>query len=369
MRRLLLLTFASLLLSAVACNDATSPRSASGLAVSTPRFSIAPGSGTWTTKAPMPTARTGVVTGVIAGQLYVAAGIPSAVEVYDPSLDTWTSRAPIPTNRPYASAGVIDGKLYVVGGCTFSCSPGGTTNVLEVYDPSTNTWTSAAPMPTARAGLATGVIGGKLYAAGGFQYCAGPCPIYNTLEVYDPATNTWTTKAPMPTARAQMGGSVINGELHLVGGTTNGGASGALATLEIYDPSADAWTTNAPMPTPRYALGAGEMNGILYAVSGNVTGEVGVNTVEAYDAATATWTTVAPIPTVRYVPQAESINGVLYVVGAGAGSLPSATLEAFTLTPASTDDCKDSGWMNFTRADGSVFRNQGDCIQFVNTGR
>ena len=31
--------------------------------------------------------------------------------------------------------------------------------------------------------------------------------------------------------------------------------------------------------------------------------------------------------------------------------------------------CKNDGWQQFTRADGSIFTNQGDCIQFVNTGK
>lgn len=37
--------------------------------------------------------------------------------------------------------------------------------------------------------------------------------------------------------------------------------------------------------------------------------------------------------------------------------------------PAVADDCKNGGWQVVSRPDGSSFRNQGDCIQFVNTGR
>ena len=33
------------------------------------------------------------------------------------------------------------------------------------------------------------------------------------------------------------------------------------------------------------------------------------------------------------------------------------------------DGCKDGGWASVSRGDGSRFRNQGDCIQFVLTGR
>jgi hypothetical protein len=38
-------------------------------------------------------------------------------------------------------------------------------------------------------------------------------------------------------------------------------------------------------------------------------------------------------------------------------------------TPETKADCKKGGWENLYRADGSTFMNQGDCIQYVNTGK
>ena len=40
-----------------------------------------------------------------------------------------------------------------------------------------------------------------------------------------------------------------------------------------------------------------------------------------------------------------------------------------SLPPATADQCKKNGWQGFTRANGSSFKNQGDCIQYVNTGK
>jgi YVTN family beta-propeller protein len=37
--------------------------------------------------------------------------------------------------------------------------------------------------------------------------------------------------------------------------------------------------------------------------------------------------------------------------------------------PTTAADCKNDGWLSLTRSDGSSFKNQGDCIQFVNTGK
>jgi Right handed beta helix region len=37
--------------------------------------------------------------------------------------------------------------------------------------------------------------------------------------------------------------------------------------------------------------------------------------------------------------------------------------------PANKDQCKDGGWQTLFRANGTGFKNQGDCIQYVNTGK
>ena len=37
--------------------------------------------------------------------------------------------------------------------------------------------------------------------------------------------------------------------------------------------------------------------------------------------------------------------------------------------PEVKDDCKNGGWINLFRADDSSFKNEGDCIQYVNTGK
>jgi len=118
-------------------------------------------------------------------------------------------------------------------------------------------------MPTARTVLGVGVVNGILYAVGGIS-AAAPQGV-STVEAYDPTTDTWTTKAPMPTPRNSLTIGVMNGILYAVGG---GNSSGFLGTVEAYDPSADTWTTETSMPTARAGLEAGVVNGTLYAVGG-----------------------------------------------------------------------------------------------------
>jgi hypothetical protein len=183
-----------------------------------------------------------------------------------------------------------------------------------------NVWTTKAPMPTARGAFGVGVVNGILYAVGGFNSIS----ILGTLEAYDPITNTWTTMAPMPTARDLLGVGVVNGILYAVGGyTANGGDQ--VATVEAYDPATNSWTTKAPMPAARGELAVGVANGILYAIGG-FTGGSYVGTVEAYDPTTNSWTTKASMRTARGSFNIGVVNGVLYAIGGFGGP---AAVEAY----------------------------------------
>jgi N-acetylneuraminic acid mutarotase len=84
-------------------------------------------------------------------------------------------------------------------------------------------------MPYAREQLASGVINGRLYAVGGVD---GQNPM-NTNSAYNPATNTWTTKAATTTARFDLAPGVVGGRFYAVGGADCGGA---LNTVEVFNP-------------------------------------------------------------------------------------------------------------------------------------
>jgi N-acetylneuraminic acid mutarotase len=85
--------------------------------------------------------------------------------------------------------------------------------------------------------------------------------------MYDPATNTWFTRAQMPTPRMETRGAAIAGRFYVVGGRS---ASGSLYrdAVEAYDPVANSWSTRADMIAPRAGFGVGAVNGILYVVGG-----------------------------------------------------------------------------------------------------
>jgi hypothetical protein len=276
--------------------------------------------GVWVTKTPMPVPRSHVMAAGIEGKFYVAGGIntPASgftpldlLELYDPVTDAWITKAPMHDARDAAGSAVIGNKLYVAGGQ----SAAGDTATLEVYDPVTDAWTTKASMPTARRWPAVEAIGGLLYVVGGTRDIPGPVAVFATLEVYDPASDTWTAKASLPAPRHSMASGVIDGKLYLAGGFNV--ADAAVATLLIYDPATNTWAEKSPMPTARGFPAGAVLNGQLYVVTGIASfNSPPLQTVEVYDPTADQWRDEAPIPTGRdRLGEVGVIDGRVYVAG------------------------------------------------------
>ena len=203
-------------------------------------YSLAPATETqWTVRTAMPAARArgAAVSAMIAGKLYVAGGYRMGgavdlVDVYDPATDTWTALAALPATRDHACGGAIDGELIVAGGRTSQNAP-----LPDVWSfaPGTNTWTARPPMPTGRGGTGCGVIAGALYVTGGEGNSAAPSGVFPQVEAFTPATNTWQQLAEMPEPRHGVGGAVWDGALYLCGGANRAGF-GAIASTVVFRP-------------------------------------------------------------------------------------------------------------------------------------
>jgi N-acetylneuraminic acid mutarotase len=178
-------------------------------------------------------------------------------------------------------------------------------------------WTSLAPMPTARHAVGLAAVGGRLYAIGGF----GASGQLGTNEEYDPATNTWRSRNPLPSTPTDFGGTnaaVVNDTIYMIGGNASGFCT---SLVRAYHPATDTWSTKAPMPTPRCHLAVVALNGLIYAIGGtNTQGSLNYTTVEVYNPATNSWTTVAPMLTGRSLLAAGVANGRIHAFGGSGGS-------------------------------------------------
>ncbi|ODS41139.1 MAG: hypothetical protein A7315_02135 [Candidatus Altiarchaeales archaeon WOR_SM1_79] len=235
-------------------------------------------------------------------------GIKDVTVTLDISI--WTKMTDMPTARLGLGTALVDGKIYAIGGLRTEIQP---LSTVEVYDPTTNTWTEKTHMPTARGTFGCAVVDGKIYAIGG-----GVTGSYNlsTVQMYDPATDTWTRKASMPTPRSCVAASTVNGKIYVIGGTK--GESGILAgisTVEEYDPATDTWTRKKDMPTPRWSLGTCVVDGMIYAIGGNIQYPNIASAVEVYDPSTDNWTKKTSMPTARYSLATSSVNGTIFAFG------------------------------------------------------
>lgn len=177
----------------------------------------------WSTKTPMPSSRGIAVVGVIDGKLYVAGGggpnyvESNVLEVYDPNTDGWETKQPLPITLAGAMGAVVDGKLYALGGSSGNLNNAVLDKVFR-YDPIADSWSEVAPMPTSRLFGGAGVIDGKIYVAGGSNYGG----LISTVDVYDPTSNTWTTlSSPLPTPRYFQATAVVGRTLYVAGGVVD----------------------------------------------------------------------------------------------------------------------------------------------------
>ncbi|VFV29104.1 kelch-like protein 2 isoform 2 [Lynx pardinus] len=157
----------------------------------------------------------------------------SSVEAYNIKSNEWFHVAPMNTRRSSVGVGVVGGLLYAVGG--YDGASRQCLSTVECYNATTNEWTYIAEMSTRRSGAGVGVLNNLLYAVGGHD---GPL-VRKSVEVYDPTTNTWRQVADMNMCRRNAGVCAVNGLLYVVGGDDG---SCNLASVEYYNPTTDKWT-------------------------------------------------------------------------------------------------------------------------------
>ncbi|MEM7203553.1 MAG: kelch repeat-containing protein [Planctomycetota bacterium] len=227
----------------------------------------------------------------------------------------WEFRPSLAIARQEVGAAVLDGKVYVAGGI-LAGTPVRFTPTVEVYDPATQTWSSIADLPTSLHHFGMATVGGKLYVIGGYVTTfTGTDACYS----WDPATGIWTSIADLPQPRGALVAAAIGGKIYAAGGVHP--TRGVVGDLTEYDPATDTWRTLPPMPTPREHLSAASLGGLFYAAGGRAGGRL-FNELEAYDPTTNVWTSLRPMPTARGGNGAATLAGKLIVIGGEGSGLP-----------------------------------------------
>jgi N-acetylneuraminic acid mutarotase len=223
--------------------------------------------------------------------LLSGAVISNPVSEANTVIEPWVSKEHMLTARTSLGAAEVNGKIYAIGG--FS-----DLNNTEEYDPITNTWTIKAAMPTPRFSFAIVAYQSKIYCIGGLTGRGAPfsSSVTGAIEVYDPVTNTWETKKPMPTPRANFQANVVDDQIYLIGGIT-GGPNSAVSTNQVYDPASEKWETKESMPYPVASFSSTVVGNKIYVLGGqgNSDDPRNIDVTQIYDATTDSWTIGTPM--------------------------------------------------------------------------
>lgn len=258
----------------------------------------------WIPKTPMPTPRTGFGVAEAGGKIYVLGGalagsgaLSDLVEVYDPGTDRWSTGVPLPTpGGGYATS--VNGKIYLTSG----------SSNLE-FDPVTEVWSTKSS--TSLPGLAgVAVLDGKVLVLGGRGF--GDPDDSSSVEVYNVSADDWSAGVPLPTARQQLRGASLAGKAYAIGGYEDTAhVSPYLQEIDEFDPGTGLWTPKAPMSVARARFGCTVAAGQIFSIGGENFWYQ--DSVEAFDPSDGAWHSKTPLPTPLSNIEAQSASGKIYV--------------------------------------------------------
>jgi hypothetical protein len=235
----------------------------------------------------------------------------------------WITETPLPTVKGRAVGVSTSNAIYLFGG-----RPDGATYTDDIYryDLAAHTWSQVpTPFPDLQSsnmagGLLTFPEGQRIFVVGG----NGTGSTYTGRAVaFDPATNTFTTKASWPASPARLPGgwAVVNNKFYIFGGITASATGQGYADNWVYDPATDAW---AQLPT-NLSLARGyiatEAFGNVVYLAGGSQNNAGVLTdevvFEKYDVSSNVITPGPDLLTAKSNNHGYAFDGKFLVAGGG----------------------------------------------------
>ena len=180
----------------------------------------------------LPAVLYGAAAAICNNELYVIGGVGEdgyVQTVYRSPLGSlhFTAIANLPAPLGYAQAEAVGGSIYVFGGSNAE----GCNRSTYRFDTATGAWSGCANMVNNHNYGTSLELDGKLYMFGGMNHFSQDGSVVfpqegnqlfssltDTVEEYDPATNTWTELMKLPTAKAGFGIAAVNRYYMICGG-------------------------------------------------------------------------------------------------------------------------------------------------------
>ncbi|KAM4608738.1 kelch-like protein 9 [Polymixia lowei] len=251
-------------------------------------------SGHWRALQPMEVPRYQHGVALLGGFLFIVGGQSTydtkgktavdSVYRYDPRFDRWLQIASLNEKRTFFHLSALKGKLYAVGGRNAS----GEIDTVECYNLRKNEWTFVTRMVEPHYGHAGTVHGDLMYVSGGITRDT----FQKELWCYDPVSDAWSRRADMMELRGLHCMCTVEDRLYVMGGNHFHGTSDYDDVLgcEYYSPGTDQWTVVAAMPRGQSDVGVTVFDGQIYVVGGySWNSRCMVDIVQRYDPEKDVW--------------------------------------------------------------------------------
>jgi hypothetical protein len=174
----------------------------------------------------------------------------SVVDIYDRNSSTWTTTQ-LSNSRGDIAVASVGNKIFFAGGVNWdnyqSVQWNGSYDNVDIYNASNNTW-SVAHLSKARESICAVVVGNKVIFAGGTYFTRNPNignPVGNAsdvVDIYDVSTDTWSV-AKLSVARTEISAVVIGNNVYFAGGSGYGNAQ-SLDIVDVYNSGTNTWTSS-----------------------------------------------------------------------------------------------------------------------------
>jgi hypothetical protein len=193
--------------------------------------------------------------------------------LYDPGSGTWAPTGNFEFPFGFSATLLSNGKVLIAGGDSGDGDFAVPVNSAELYDPTTETWSSTGDLNSGREfHTATLLPNGKVLVAGGYDSNS----LSNSAELYEPATGKWSITGSLNTEHVSHAATLLlNGKVLVVGGNDSGNA-------EVYDPATGIWSLTASLNEPRRSPVTLLSNGKVLIAAGD-TGSGDLNSAELYE--------------------------------------------------------------------------------------
>ena len=211
----------------------------------------------------------------------------------------------------------VGNKFYLLGGRENDSN-------VNIYNPATDSWTigADAPFPVHHAQALE--YDGLIYMVGAFQDNNFPNENPNpNIVIYDPLADQWLTGPAIPNnrLRGSMGAVVYQDKIYVVNGLTNGHSSGWVNWFDVFDPRTNQWSTLPNSPRARDHFHAAVIGDKLYVAGGRRSGQQNtflptVGEVDVFNFQTNSWSTLPNnIPTQRAASTTAVLGSELIIIG------------------------------------------------------